>query len=262
MKTGAIQREGGFAEAVLDTASAVPPALIGRSGGSPARRFGVYRNNVYAGLISVLAGRFPATAKLVGEEFFRAMAREYVETAPPASALLLAYGAGFAGFIGAFPPASAVPYLADVARIEWAWHEAYNAADAEPLSQDALKVLGAQADDLIFTLHPSARLVRSIYPVITIWDLTMRDGDDEPGRLPADGEDALVLRPALEVAVRRLPPGGAVFIQALMEGTTLSAAAEAALAAEPRFDLATNLAGLMRSGAIAGACDRDERFQD
>ncbi|WP_141701617.1 DNA-binding domain-containing protein, partial [Methyloceanibacter marginalis] len=87
---------------------------MGRRGKSPSRRFAVYRNNVYASLIDVLGSRFPVSARLVGEEFFRAMARIYVAQTPPASPVLLHYGAEFADFVGTFPPASAVPYLACV----------------------------------------------------------------------------------------------------------------------------------------------------
>jgi hypothetical protein len=248
----ALEREGSFARAVLDAGADVPAPLLGRNGASPARRFAVYRNNVYASLIDVLAGRFPATARLVGDTFFRAMARIYVEKTPPASPVLLRYGGDFADFVASFPPASAVPYLADVARLEWAWHAAYHAKDAVPLSLSELAAAGEAAGEVVLTLHPSLHVVRSAYPAITIWQLALREGENEPARLPADGEDALVVRPALEVEVRHLPPGGAVFVQALGEGATLSAAAARALSEAPAFDLEANLAGLMTSGAIAG----------
>jgi hypothetical protein len=252
MSAEGLRREGAFAQAVLDAQAAVPAALAGRGGRSADRRFAVYRNNVYASLINLLAGRFPATAKLVGEEFFRAMTREYVEKTPPNSAVLLRYGAEFPDFIGAFLPASSIPYLADVARLEMAWHRAYHAADVGPLSQEALVALGPCVEEVALSFHPSASLVRSPYPVITIWERTMRNDNDEPGQLPADGEDALVLRPDLQVAVRRLPSGGAAFIEALMAGAKMPAAAATALEQAPDFDLASNLAGLMLSGALVG----------
>ena len=97
-----LQRD--FAGAVLDIEAAVPAEVRRKSGGVPSRRFGVYRNNVYAGLIGVLAGRFPVVARLVGNEFFRAMARLYVEREPPSSAVLLRYGASFPNFIADFAP--------------------------------------------------------------------------------------------------------------------------------------------------------------
>ena len=84
--TGFAEIQKAFAGAVLDAKVAVPAGLARKAEGVPSRRFGVYRNNVYAGLIDVLAGRFPVVARLVGEEFFRAMARDYVEHEPPSSA--------------------------------------------------------------------------------------------------------------------------------------------------------------------------------
>jgi hypothetical protein len=243
--------EAAFAAAVLDRDAAVPPSVLGRNGATPERRFAVYRNNVYASLVDVLAGRFPVTAKLVGADFFWAMARLHAEQTPPSSPVLLGYGAGFPDFIGAFPPAQAVPYLADVARLEWAWHVACHATDATPLDLAALAA--AQSSPNVFLrLHPSARLVRSVYPVVTIWELGAREGEGAPARLPAVGEDALVIRPELDVEVRRLPRGGGAFLSALIDAAPLEAAAEQAAAADSAFDLAVNLAGLMTSRAITG----------
>jgi len=244
--------EAAFARAVLNSDAAVPADLARHAGSAPARRFAVYRNNVYASLIDVLAARFRVTTRLVGETFFRAMARVYVQQEPPSSPVLIRYGAGFADFIAAFPPAGAVPYLADVARLEWAWHTAYHAADAEPLPLEALQAAADGVEQATLKLHPSLGVVRSDYPLVTIWQLAMREGEDEPARLPADCEDALVVRPALTVEVRRLPKGGAAFLFALQRGDSLQAAAEAAVAAAPEFDLKANLAGLMSSGAVVG----------
>ena len=249
----AVELEGAFARALLDTDADVPGPVVGRRGASAARRFAVYRNNVYASLTDVLAGRFPVSARLVGDAFFRAMARAYVEEAPPRSPVLLRYGAGFPDFVGGFPPASAVPYLGGVARLEWAWHEAYHAKDAVPLSLPELAEVADTAEEAVLTLHPSLHVVRSTYPIVSIWELAMREGENEPARLPAGGEDALVVRPQLEVEVRHLPPGGAVFVQALAEGMVLMDAAKRALEGAAAFDLEANLAGLMRSRAIVGA---------
>ena len=197
-----MDNEAAFARALLDAEAAVPEWIEGRDGGGAERRFSVYRNNVYASLVDVLAGRFPVSAKLVGDVFFSAMARIYVAKTPPDSAVLLRYGGGFADFVAGFPPATPVPYLADVVRLEWAWHGAYHAADAEPLPQEALAAFGPRAERLALTLHPSLRLVRSDYPVVTIWELAARDGEDEPVRLPAEGDAG-----GLQSAVRRLRPG-------------------------------------------------------
>ncbi len=88
---------------------------------------------------------FPAVERIVGEEFFQAMARAYVLAEPPRSPVLMDYGTTFADFIAGFAPAASLPYLPDVARIERAWREAYHAEDAEPLGPEAFAGIGADA---------------------------------------------------------------------------------------------------------------------
>lgn len=240
-----------FAGAVLDPEAAVPAPLSGRGVASPSRRFGVYRNNVYASLIDVLAERFPVVARLVGEGFFRAMARAYVEREPPRSAVLIRYGVSFPDFIADFAPAASVPYLADMASLEWAWHAAYHAPDAVPLPLAELAGAIDHAEDAVLTLHPSLSVVRSIYPILSIFELNTQAGDVPPTRLEG-GEDALVARPRLEVELRRLPKGGASFLLALKEEKSIGEAAAIACGQHPSFDLQANLAGLIAGGAIVG----------
>lgn len=247
--------ERDFAWAVLDGEASVPGPLVGKSGRAASgktvtRSFAVYQNNVYASLIDALASRFPVTARLVGEEFFQAMARIYIGCEPPRSAVLLRYGTSFADFVVQFSPAGSVPYLADVARLEWAWHAAYHSADATQLTLAELTEAGPDAEDITISLHPSLGVVRAPFPVVTIWQISGREEKDEPTQLPDGGEDALVVRPKLDVEVRRLPEGGAVFVLALKGGATLQEAASSAMQEAPAFDLKANLAGLITSGAI------------
>lgn len=246
-----------FAWAVLNAEAGVPAPLVGKSGRaqsskSVTRRFGVYRNNVYASLSEALASRFPVTVGLVGEEFFQAMARVYVGCEPPRSAVLLRYGASFADFVAQFSPAGSVPYLADVARLEWAWHAAYHSADAAPMTLAELTEAAPSTEDATLSLHPSLAVVRASFPVVTIWQAAGREDEDKVVRLPVGAEDALVVRPKLEVEVRHLPEGGAVFVLALKDGASLQEAASSAMQEAPAFDLKANLAGLISSGAIVG----------
>ena len=107
--------------------------------------------------MKALASRFPAIERIVGEEFFAAMARAFVAACPPRSALLASYGEEFADFIAAFEPARDLVYLADVARIEAARTRAYHAADATPMSAAEFAALDVDAvAGLRVTLHPSA----------------------------------------------------------------------------------------------------------
>ncbi len=240
--------EASFAGALLDAAAPTPGAIVAPDAQTAARRFAVHRNNVVAGLVNTLRSRFPATEKIVGAEFFAAMARRFVAEKPPRTPLLAAYGDEFPAFIAAFAPARELPYLPDVARIEAARTRAYHAADTVPLDARAFAALDANAvGALRVALHSSAEIVRSPHPIVSIW--AMNSGE-RPLEAIADwrGEDALVIRPHLDVEVRLLPPGGAAFLLVLAAGRPLAEAAEVARADQPEFDLAGNLAGLIAWG--------------
>jgi hypothetical protein len=239
-----------FAAALIDTGGQVPQGLAAWNGPRPERRFGVYRNNVMAGLIGALASRFPVTEKLVGEEFFAAMACAYIRKSPPRSPLLLAYGDDFGDFAAEFEPAEPLDYLPDVVRLEVARGRAYHAADAAPLDPAVLAELPPERlADLQFVAHPSLSIVRSSHPIATIW--AMNSG--EMPLAPIEdwhGEDALAIRPEMNVEVHRLPPGGATFLTALALAEPLAAAVGAAMQESGEFDLSANLAGALSAGAF------------
>jgi hypothetical protein len=231
----------------------MPDGLVGPDGEPGVKRFAVYRNNVVMGLTETLKDAFPAVHRIVGADFFRAMARAYVMVEPPRSPILLNYGAGFPDFIRQFEPAAALPYLADVARIERAWTEAYHAREASPIDPSAFTAISAdQLPGIRLVLHPSLRLVRSQFPALTIWQMNIADGIPTAVDLGAGGEDALIVRPAADVEVRSIPKGSLEFIQALADGRSVLAALAAALTANPRFDLRANLTDLLRAGALVG----------
>ena len=243
-----------FAQSLLDADRPVPAGVTSHLRARPLKRFNVYRNNVYSSLIDILQGHFPVATRLVGEEFFRATAKAYVDQHPPTSPVLMRYGHVFADFLQTFEPVDDVPYLPDVARLEWAWNEAYNAADQAPVSAEVLQsVPPERAESLLFELHPSVRLVCSQYPIVTIWSANSGDDEPEPIDAGAGGEDALILRPGLDVEVRQLPAGGVAFIGALADGLSLGGAVQHVAGLADEFDLQANLTGLFASGAIVSA---------
>jgi len=240
--------ETSFADAILSADQLIPSGIVAHNAAVPARRFAVYRNNVVAGLVKALKIRFPVVEKIVGADFFAAMARRFVLEQPPRSPVLATYGDELADFIFAFAPARELPYLADVARLEAARTRSYHAADATPVDGIRFSALDARdADRIRIELHPSIEIVRSPHPIVTIW--AMNSGEQELQPIENwRGEDALVSRPHLDVEVRALPPGGAAFLLALAKGLPLGEAAEAALADDHNFDLTINIAGLIGAG--------------
>ncbi len=245
-----VQQE--FAAALRDPSLALPPGLVGPDAEPAPRRFAVYRNNVIVGMVNALRHAFPVVERIVGDQFFQALARAYALAEPPRSPVLMDYGTTFADFIARFEPAASLPYLPDVARIERAWREAYHAEDAEPLEPADFAGIGAdEIPGLVLRLHPSLRLLRSAYPAQTIWKMNTGDGEIAPVDISI-AEDTLIVRPQAEVEVRSVPPGGAVFVEELLAGAPLGEAAGAGLGADTRFELAGNLAGLIAAGAIVG----------
>ena len=249
--------QGSFAEALLAEEAVCPPGLATWNGSAPGKRFAVYRNNVIVSLIDALADSFPVTQELVGEQFFRAMARQFVRATPPRSPVLALYGDGFAEFIEAFPAATGVPYLADVARLELLRVQAWHAADADALAADEIaRLLGEPAalPDARFILHPSVRLLRSPYAMVSLW--AAHQSESAALALsavdPAQAETALVLRNVLDVEISAIAEGPATFILNLQQGVAFGQAAGQALAADAGFDLAASLGLLIRGGVLAG----------
>lgn len=222
-------------------------------GGAPAeQRLAVYKNNVHAQLIDALAATFPAVERLVGGEFFRHAAREYVGIHPPRRPTLLGYGDRFPEFLGRFPPATTVPYLPDVARLELLYLEAYHAAEAEVLSAEQFtKWLAAGDKDAEIALHPSARLMQSGFPVSRIWELN-RQTETLQGKttIPGETEHLLIIRPHATVEVRRLSPGTYSALSALVRGRPLEAALAAGERPEPGIDLTRHLVSLAEGGTF------------
>lgn len=246
--SSATQRE--FAEALLDRAKPVPPGLQSWTGAAPTKRYGVYRNNVATGLARALAARFPITEKIVGEEFFTAMARDFVLDSPPVSPVLLHYGNDFPDFVAAFPPAADLPYLADVVRLENAQVKAYHAPDIAAVDPQALtRITPERVNGLIFVFHPAAAVLTSFHPIVTIW--AMNSGAESLAPIEDwRAQNALVTRPELTVLTRKIGSSSARFVLALMQGKTLGEVYELILDLDPNFDLGQNLTELLRSGAI------------
>lgn len=239
-----------FTRALFDADQPVPRPFRGAARRKVERRFAVYRNNVVSGLVDALAQRFPVVSRLVGEEFFRAMARVYVVQRPPVSTLLMLYGETFPDFIEAFAPAAAVPYLGDVARLEIARGRAYHAADAAPVDPAAFSALrGERLQHLSIALHPSVSIIASPYPIVSIWNVNSNPDHAAPIS-PWAAEAALVARPFMDVEVRRLPAGGAVFLSRLACGGTVGEAIAAATAAAADFDVVENVVLLLGANIV------------
>ena len=240
-----------FSEALLDPDSALPDGIVGPDGKPAPKRFNVYRNNVVVSLCEALGKTYPAIKALLGEDYFNALARAFVSRHPPQSPVLIWYGATFPEFVDTFPPLEAYPYLADVARAEWAWLQAYHAADAAPMDPSELGALPPEdVGEARFLRHPAAWVISTAWPV---WDLLRVNRFEQAAEIDlGTAQPVLVSRPELEVELTLLRPGADVFLQNLFHGQSLGAAAMAAQEDCPEFSLSDSLSDCLSNGAFQG----------
>ena len=229
-----------FISAVFDDVDKAFSQTIKADGLTGARRLQVYHNNIFISLTAALEAVYPVIYRLVGEEFFRYMAGEYIHQHPSRSGNLHDFGDKFATFIDNFEPAGTLVYLSDVARLEWAYHVVFHAAECGYLDVTGLhQVKEDQYPDLVFSLNPASQLLASSYPVLAIWQANQEDANNTDAGIDLDagGSRLLIIRRNRQVEFESLSHGEYEFLHALACGKSFSVACELALQAEPGFSI-------------------------
>ncbi len=234
-----------------------PPALLAEVRANrlpPAARVQVYRNNVFGSLTGALEAIYPVVAKLVGEDFFRQVAREYVRRHPSRSGNLHDYGTAFPALLASLRECTALPYLPDVARLEWAYHLVFHAAAARPLDLKALNAINADdAPRLRLRLHPASRIVESPYPVLRIWQVNQENFDGNATvSLAEGGMNVLVIRRELDIEFELLSAGEVELLRAFAEGLDFATAVGQAAELQPGLDIEACLQHHITRGTITG----------
>ena len=219
-----------------------------------ARRLQVYRNHYYVTLMESLEAAFPVVRRLVGEGFFRQVARRFAALSSPETPCLFEYGGRLPLLLESIPEAQRLPYLADVARLEWAMNRAYHAPDVPALAPDALRrVPASRRGDLMLVFHPAVELVSSTYPVARIWRTNQPDAPEEPPVDLAEGRCRLMIfRAEDDIVWRELDSAEYVFLYALKAGRTIEQALASASSNGGVFDVAAMLSLLVSTGALVG----------
>ena len=219
--------------------------------GLARQRFDIYRNNFVLLNGDALGEMYPVVKRLLGEEAFRALATAYVRRFPPAERTLLLYGDGFADFLANIPELSALPYLGDVARLEYAWSAAYHAPDVQWLEPAQIATLDREELALQRLIpHPSLHCIASEYPLYRIWSANQQQGGGEIS-LDEGGSQVVVIRPAAEVEVREVSRGGLLFLFRLQAGDNIELAYRCAVGADETFDLAAFFARHLLDGTFS-----------
>ena len=221
-------------------------ALLAREAGS--RGVAAYRANVSGNWGKALANAYPIVRKILGEAFFDAMAREYARAHPSASGDLNRFGARLANFVAQFEHTRDLPYLPDVARMEWLAHLAYYAADVAPASPTARELHASTR----LQLAPGCALLASDWPLARLWEVHQ---DGYQGDIAVDFDAGLsrvlIHRARWRAQVSPVELGEYRFLGGALRGEILGDALEAAAALDPAFDPSTVLARWVMAGAVS-----------
>lgn len=225
-----------------------------------------YQRSVPANRVGALAATYPVVERIVGEEFFRMLARRYARACPSRSGDLNEYGESFAEFMRDQPELETLGYLPDVARLEWCVQTAAMAADAEVQDFSVLQACAPeQWDELRFVTDPSALRLDSAWPLVAIWEVNQPGYEGDPCVDFSVGSQALIQRRDVGlsgkvsgdlsggVAVEPLSPALAAFADALLVAASLTAALLAAQQRDAAFDLTAALTTLIRNGVLRRA---------
>jgi hypothetical protein len=243
-----------FRDAILGLGEApISSAILGDSL-DPSARLSIYRNHVFASLTASLKAMYPVVCRLVDERFFAYAAHEYIRAQPPGEPCLVRYGEAFPDFLGSFPPCRSLPYLKDVAALEWAIVRVKTALSPSPLSARSLAIVpAAAAGSVRFTFAGTIVQIESDWPIDRIWIANQPGADpDATVDLDAGGVRFEIRRRDRDVVFQSPSAPLYAFRSALLAGQRLDAATQAALALDPFFDLAVALRHLLNDGIVTG----------
>ena len=246
-----------------NSSSGIAPALWAMFSEPEAvaeRRLAAYRRNVVGNWRSALASTYPVLAQLLGPQRFGELADQYIVVCPSKCGDLNAYGEGLAAQLEASSLSKALPYLPDMARLEWALLVAYGAEDAAVPDLAALSAVPACAQaNLRFQVWSGAALIESPWPLVEIWRAHQWDPEQRDIALAGIDPDrsstlcrGLVIRSEGSVSVQELSVGEAVFLRELRSGQSLGEAIRAALMDEEEFNPGATLKDFISSRTLSG----------
>ena len=224
----------------------------------------VYQANRAVLAERTLASTYPVTCQLIGFESFEPLARHFWQQYPPQRGDMGQWGEQLPEFLANAPQLADEPFLADVARIEWALHCAATAPDAV-LDTSSFALLSATDDtqylhvEVGLVTSPGMYAMASMYPVVSIINAHLHLLGQPTLEQAADllrqgcGEQALVWRRGFKPEVRSISAAEYELITALQRGIALDTALGVALGLDPAFDFNTWLASAVQTGLVTGA---------
>jgi hypothetical protein len=228
-------------------------------------RLQIHRNHIRTSLTDALAAIYASVSALVGADFFRAAAAHYIAETQPHEPVLYAYGGGFSAFLAGFSPAAGLPYLPDLARLEWAMHESFHSIDQPTLAHAALAALAAEdLEDAVLTPRADVRLMASDWPVDALWQAAHDPTGAAIATVDLDAGSVTLLLVRLEQDVRLwpIPFGEWHWLTACAAGKPLGLAAAEVIAAAPGFNLTAALTANLQRGTFTSLTPARRQTRD
>ncbi|MFB9269124.1 putative DNA-binding domain-containing protein [Bradyrhizobium erythrophlei] len=142
--------------------------------------FGVYRYAYGSRLVESMRKDHELLHRYLGDEMFDEMGHAYVRARPSEHPNLRWFSQGLPDFLKAAAPYSEHPVLSDLAALEKALNDAFDAAEGEVLALDAMAAFAPeQWNDLVFAPHPSARRIDVSTNAAAIW-MALKNEDTPP----------------------------------------------------------------------------------
>lgn len=228
--------------------------FVPASGRRAGQGLAAYCTSIQANLAGALVATYPLLEAIVGPEFFIMAARAYAEQVPSRSGDLNRYGEDFERFLGCYAPAASLPYLPDVARLEWRIQQVHMAPDAPATDLELLaRTVGDGWGQLIFQLDPGHQLLASAWPLARIWEVHQAGYQGDFTVDFSQPQSVLIQRRTAGVLVTVLAPGEHAFLAALGRSEPLAVAVATAVDQAPGFDLGGILQRHLASGLILRA---------
>ena len=242
-----------FSAEILCEENTSVQTLIEQRGFQSTQRVNIYRNNIFSTLTETLSNIFPVTCAMVGEEFFKSMARIYIRSHTPDSGNLHDFGEHLPSFIESMPELSNYPYLSALAEIDWSCHLAFHSASATALDISSLGDFSPENyEDLQFEIHPALHTIKSNFPIFDIWNFATSNGHaDTIPDINSKGQQVLIYRPESSVKVVNIEDGLFQMINFLRSHKTLGATFTSILDLNPEYNLKEGLNRLFSFGAVS-----------
>ena len=203
--------------------------------GPTAYRFEIHRRHFISSITAALEETFPAVVRLIDQRFFGHVVDSFIRSKPPLSPCLSEYGAELPEFLAESAAWANLPCIADVARLEWAIHAAYHAADSS-IGQDSI-------------FDPSVHHVSSRFPVHQIWNLALGRAEG-PVDLSAGPAHLMIHRRGDDVSIETLSETEFRFHRALIECGDIALVAHAASEIYPGFDIDATIGRLRNRNVL------------